>query len=979
MSLLVLSSFVAPAFAGGGVDTASFPAYDDWAATCNSNVYRVDGYETGLVASLDYGKSNLYTEGTSEGGDLNTILQLDFIVPTRYAAQYEGSSMEILLHNSTDADEIAAGAADACFTSCAQSPGSVCTNDSICLEGVNDVYWFVQQRSDDPCMSDVQVKLNWTDAVNNRMLKMSAPNDLNPRDNGDVVEVFFDARILLWTGFSQKHRTDGYLEWDDGTERTDDGGWAISASGNQDYANPDLWINDTRFLDYTIPFFLVFPRSVQAEFEFIVASTVTVLTVTGQTEVVNIDIHADKDVAEFGQLDVTFTTSVQFPYAVRGPRESLGQIRMNSSDPTGPRVEFVEWEDSATCFNDDPDHCTQSFTVRIFPTSDDPCKVDGTYTVQGWTKCVDTNTNQNSEQPQPCALNDLELDRTDLTQNNGYFTFDIELPTQEWCPRIVDEVVVTPTLNLFNDPDFETEIYNQGVTVGDVDVYSNNWIYCEVVYETSSDTGAIDSSVEGDVLIDIARATKIYMDVQLAIVPFNAAGTAGSQDALNSPQITIDTIENQQGSWLDGVPSTVAFEYNNEPNVMTWSDLLAFDSGYALTQDIVIDASKMQYRVLLCETHEIQSYQVYDSNVTLDDCFTNITSLAVKFFDLQKVLDSDGETDGNCGGTDRFGNARGGTHNCIDENEIAWAFRLDERIIPMDPDIDNGEIRIWVESEVYYIGNYQLTRRRIEGELPSRRRLQDLTGPTRVQDLITSASFSIRPQRHELSSCNMHALETEATLTLEFQMSTVKMATVFGTDVEAIDWSILLGLQMEEVMRMPHTVQVVALTKCDMTCSQVYFVEGNEIAATHVETTVATMVVSLKFSSNKLAKAGHILNIMQKLLLNEDSFIFRDADAFEGNILSNMKVEGFCDEPWDDPSTNPRDNGRDGPGNQDDQPGNDENNNTTLMLAAAAGFLLALILGFIVRCYGKTDKKSSGYEFERVTRTGRDGTVSTVL
>jgi len=975
---LVLN-FLTRTNAGGGVNTSSFLAYDDWLSQCNSNVYAVDGYETGLVASMDYEKSNLYTVGSDANGDLNTILQLDFIVPTRYAAQYAGSSMEILLHNSTDSNEIAAGAAEACFTSCDQAPGGVCTNSSICLQGTNDVFWFINSRHDDPCMSDVQVQMNWTDAVNNRFLKMSAPNENNPRDNGDVVEIFFDARILLWTAFAEKSEISGYLEWDDGSVRTDDGGWAINPDGNQDNSNPNIWINETRFLDYTIPFFLVFPRSVQAEFEFIVASTVTVLTVTGKTEVVNIDIHANKSETEFGQLDVTFKTSVQFPYAVRGPREQLGNIRMNSTDPNGPRVEFVEWDDSAECYNDDPDQCEQSFTVRIFPTEDTPCKVDGTYTVQGWTKCVNTNSNQNVQQPQPCALNDLDLDIGNLTNNNGYFTFDIVLPEQSWCPRIVDEVVVTPKLNLFNDADFETPIYNQGNSIGDIDVFSNNWIYCEVVYETSSDTTAIDSSVEGDVLIDIARATKIYMDVQLKNVPFNVPGTDGSQDEHNSPQLTLTEIENAAGSFRDGVPETDVFAWDNEPHITSWADLLAFDGGYAVTQDIVIDASKTQYRVLLCETNEVESYTVYNSNVSLDDCFTNTTSTAIKFFDLGKVLDSEGETAGNCAGLDEFGNARsntGGIHNCIDENEIAWKFRLDERIIPMDPDIDNGEIRIWVESEVYYIGNYQLTRRRIDTGLSQRRRLQSLNGPTRVQDLITSASFEIRHRRFDLMECNMHALEAEGILTLEFQMSQAKMATEFATDLDAINWAVLLGSQIESVMNMPHTVQVVGLTKCAMTCNQIFIVEGHNLDETADSSSSATLVVSLKFMSNKLARAGHILNIIQKQLKDEDSFIFRDVPAFDNNILTHMKVEGFCmDTPHYHSPSRSEDNGE----FSEPQSTDEKNNKTTLLLAAAAGFLLALILGFCVRCYTTGKRSRNMHAFERVSRTRRDGTISTVL
>jgi len=682
------------------------------------------------------------------------------------------------------------------------------------------VMWNLTAREDNMCLSDVSVVVRWEDAVNNNWIKMSYNQTINPRYSGDAVEIFFDVQISLWTEFKQYHTIIGAQD--------EDGGWTrdnIDIGGN-----PDLWMNETRNLDYQIPFYLVFPTTVQGTFDFTIGTPITTLAVTGKTEVVNIDISAAN---EWGELDVTFRTSLLYPYAMRGPRDTDAPILMYAQATEGPTVTFIEWTDPSLCYTDDPNFCTQEFTVRITPTDDDPCDVSGTYVVEAWAKCVVGNT----VDPSLCALNDL-LDSTGTAgfrnQNNGYFTFNIDLPAHTWCPRIVDEVVVTPTLHVYHDAAFSLPIYNQHPSgVQTYDVFTNNWIWCEVTYATNSDFGVVNSNLnEQDVLIDFARATRIYMDVELETL---------------LPEILPDVI-------IDRYPNDVAY----------WEDLVSSDTvpNPLTVQNLIINDTWTQYRVELCNTHFIDSYDIYNTSLAEDDCFAvqngvpGITAVASEMFELEKVLYSEGQTEGgsNCQGYDKEGSYRTGADsdgalNCIDENEIAWKYRLDERIIPVDPDIDNGHLQIWVESEVYYVGNHHSTRRRIgmDPAEPFRRRLQtdDLMPlPTRVQDLLVQTAFDILPPKAVLKSCNVHNLEPEGTITLHFGMSIENLPS----KGQSYTWALHIQTELEDWLRVKNVITVVDVQRCDPACTSQFTREEDPTRRRQEdEEDVVQMVVGFHF------------------------------------------------------------------------------------------------------------------------------------
>merc|ERR1712048_1142225 len=114
-----------------------------------------------------------------------------------------------------------------------------------------------------------------------------------------------------------------------------------------------------------------------------------------------------------------------------------------------------------------------------------------------------------------------------------------------------------------------------------------------------------------------------------------------------------------------------------------------------------------KYEVLLCTAHRVSPNNIYggqggDNTVKNTDCFDYEMPIATWYLDFDQVHE------------DTSVNGATGAVKSVDENEIAFKMRLDERIIPVGPLTDNSHISLTVEAEVYYKGNKHATRRRLQ-------------------------------------------------------------------------------------------------------------------------------------------------------------------------------------------------------------------------------------------------------------------------
>merc|ERR1719334_821494 len=132
-------------------------------------------------------------------------------------------------------------------------------------------------------------------------------------------------------------------------------------------------------------------------------------------------------------------------------------------------------------------------------------------------------------------------------------------------------------------------------------------------------------------------------------------------------------------------------------NEMNSSDLTVTMSGP--------DASK--YQILLCEVPEVNAQYIQDTLVKPALCFTNKKKIAVDYLDFTQVV-----------------RTQQPSTNSIEENEVAFNMRMDERILPVGPNSDNSFVTITIEAEVYYKGNRHPTRRLLQTDTPAGTRNQ---------------------------------------------------------------------------------------------------------------------------------------------------------------------------------------------------------------------------------------------------------------
>jgi len=434
---------------------------------------------------------------------------------------------------------------------------------------------------------------------------------------------------------------------------------------------------------------------------------------------------------------------------------------------------------------------------------------------------------------------------------------------------------VVGDFRVFHDEAFSLDITDTPLASGSeaYGVFTNDVLFYEAAYRTASsessnafgDGDFTENDFDGDVvgtdeIIDFVRATKIFMDVTIG-QQSDGSPTAGFDDTDWSSNFDF-TGDTESGNPLGGTR-------------IPGSDITGQDSEeFELMEGSGSDHAK--YRIKLCEvdtndpsyiTYDVEDLWVEDAEgiPVLQDCFTDNLPIAREMLDFNKVMMSKENLHGD--------------DNEIDENEVAFSMRMDERIIPLQLNTDNSFVKVTIQSEVYYKGNRQPTRR-----------LLQTNGGDRRQQHIMETSYSVYPKQ-SLSKCNVGEETTQAKLTLDIKFAEqADMPSV----ASSVDWTTGFSTQIESFLGVRSALRVSKLERCtDKGCELFY--EEEKIHLRRRLDEKAYLKVELEIASTQKESAGHTLNHLQDHLVNSRSDIHVRVAALMKGEITDMKVEGCHD------------------------------------------------------------------------------------
>jgi len=264
--------------------------------------------------------------------------------------------------------------------------------------------------------------------------------------------------------------------------------------------------------------------------------------------------------------------------------------------------------------------------------------------------------------------------------------------------------------------------------------------------------------------------------------------------------------------------------------------------------------------MIMCEVAYIDPAVPIMTGVKPADCFTAESQIAHDFFDFDKVMSS------SVGAT-----------NTIDENEIAFKMRLDERVLPVGPLTDNSHITVTVESEVYYIGNQHPTRRLLTAGTTA--------APYQKQQHVKSMMHAIYYKPANVNMCKLDEALTTTDMTLTFDY---KNMAAPATAVDANNYALTMKMQMETHLNTMNAITVSRVEKCDSSgCT--LFVDVAKPSNRRLSTTPfdEKLVVTLSVSSTQYASAGKIANNIQSEIMLSN---FKTVDAFVHAEVSAMDI-----------------------------------------------------------------------------------------
>lgn len=199
-------------------------------------------------------------------------------------------------------------------------------------------------------------------------------------------------------------------------------------------------------------------------------------------------------------------------------------------------------------------------------------------------------------------------------------------------------------------------------------------------------------------------------------------------------EVTYVTKSAKSGfSFAEGDDSLIEMvrPYNIDMGVSMSTAPLQFSVVRDMDDDVT--GTDLEYTVNLCTA----TPAVFPYDTVVDDCFdeSNKGWNAINYLDFQESINNVGA-------------------NTIDLNEIGFSIRLDERVIPVDLPNDQAVVTISVDSEVYYHGNINPTRRRLTYTAQPRRRSLQGNEDLLTQNNRLTDTFAIG-KRSQLNWCNL--------------------------------------------------------------------------------------------------------------------------------------------------------------------------------------------------------------------------------
>lgn len=759
---------------------------------CLEKEFLADGYSTGQNIEMNYDASEIKLMDVEVDGETEsqTFLHLEFLVPKRYTEQHEDNSFALTFNRrigvgqsltipdtyiDDDGNEQTYTDSEDHLKQMNMYVGEFNDDQSACFsnkaadgegnayeycEAMEEDLWTIEDNGENDCISDVSADIPWENVMDTAFGGVGADEGVEIQYNGNFIEIFLTATVETWTLFSEGD-VENYLGVMTGAEsRTNlddtegdnnrkgeyrnDAGWLGWPNDPDAGEFGNIVIDDERYTLYQIPFILRFPRTVMVQTEFRAAQDLTLLTGVVAQDVIQINLNPEDD-GVFAYVEAVLTTQIQYPYGIRSPHNDKNGMTVVIGGLAGDgdhaaAVEFIEFDPESVC-NGQGDFapegtCEQSFKFRITPDAANPCSVAGEYTFEMWATCIGARgADKGQKGVQGCAIDDLvdSDDITDRRNSNSYFTRTINIDHQDFCPELMDEVRVVGDFRVYKDEAFETRVDNDrdDVDAWKYTVFTNDQLFFEATYRTASaksgetitDNGDVDDLDQDndvdeygkDSIIDYVRPTKIYMDVTLGQDRDGAATTAyGGWDA--------DNWGNNMNFAPLGGPRIPDQQITGE------SDEFTLETGAGEDGKGVV----AKYQIVLCEVEGLPASQIIDSVNKPDYCFANTKDIAREYLDFTRVQSSKDGVDG--------------FQNSIDENEVAFNLRMDERILPVKPSSDESYATFTIEAEVYYKGNRHPTTKGFENG-GNRRRLQQADAPqppaSRRQAHIMSVGFDI--------------------------------------------------------------------------------------------------------------------------------------------------------------------------------------------------------------------------------------------
>merc|ERR1712083_178865 len=188
--------------------------------------------------------------------------------------------------------------------------------------------------------------------------------------------------------------------------------------------------------------------------------------------------------------------------------------------------------------------------------------------------------------------------------------------------------------------------------------------------------------------------------------------------------------------------------------------------------------------------------------------------------------------------------------NKIDENEIAFKLRVDERIVPVGPHTDDSHMRIEVLAEVYYKGNRHPTRRRLQG---------GGSQPLRSQQSIQSLSVPVHYRAAEMVACPVNEKAHEAVINLTLKYGNTA-AIPDSTGIP--DWIATFVYEMEASIGARSALEVRRVQHGGTVLFEKHFKHGSRRLETD------EVQVQLHVKGNGVSTGGQIANVVQERMVS---------------------------------------------------------------------------------------------------------------